>query len=103
MYEVFVDSKSSSSQNLSTSEYENALKQDGQDALCDPVDEFKFEVNPDDYKDKYDLGDIVDSMFSKRNYNQTNRITEVEEIIEDGKREVSITLGTSIPELWEDE
>ena len=51
MYEVFVDSKSSSSQNLSTSEYENALKQDGQDALCDPVDEFKFEVNPDDYKD----------------------------------------------------
>ena len=42
-------------------------------------------------------------MFSKRNYNQTNRITEVEEIIEDGKREVSITLGTSIPELWEDE
>lgn len=103
LYEVFVDSKSSSSQNLSTSEYENALKQDGQDAVCDPVDEFKFEVNPDDYKDKYDLGDIVDSMFSKCNYNQTNRITEVEEVIEDGKREVSITLGTSIPELWEDE
>ena len=101
--EVFVDSKSSSSQDLSTSEYENALKQDGQDALCDSLDEFKFEVNPDDYKDKYDLGDIVDSMFSKCNYNQTNRITEVEEVIEDGKREVSITLGTSIPELWEDE
>lgn len=103
LYEVFVDDKSSSSQDMSTLDYENALKQDGQDVICNPIDEFKFVVNAEDYKDKYDLGDIVDSMFSKFNYQQENRITEIEEVIESGKKEVTITLGTSIPEAFSDD
>ena len=103
LYEVFVDSKSTSSDDLSTIEYNNALKQDGLNALCEPVDEFQFNVETDDYKDKFDLGDIVDSMLEKCNYSTTNRITEVEEVIEDGKKEVSITLGTAVPELWDEE
>lgn len=103
LYEKFVDNKSSTSQNLSTSDYENALKQDGINALCDPVDEFKFVAVADDYKDKYDLGDIVNSMFSKFNYSQENRIVEIEEVIEDGKKDITITLGTSIPEAFEED
>lgn len=102
LYESFVDAKSSSDDNLSETDYKNALIQEGENSLQDNISEFKFDVEAVDYKDKYDLGDIVDCACVKCGYYASLRITEIEEVIEDGKRSISITLGTTIPEIWED-
>lgn len=102
LYETFVDAKSSSNEELSEADYKNALIQEGKNSLKENISEFKFDVDSIDYKDKYNLGDIVDCACVKCNYYDSLRITEIEEIIEDGKRSISITLGTTIPEIWED-
>ncbi len=103
LYEKFVDSKSSSSDGLSTDTYKEVLKQNGVNALYEPIDEFKFDVSATDYRDKFDLGDIVDCAFERWKYQNTSRITEIEEVIEDGKKTVSLTLGTPIPDVWEND
>lgn len=102
LYESFVDANSSSQEGLSLSDYQNSLKQEGQNSFAPYICEFKFDVDASDYKDKFDLGDIVDCSSTKMNYYDSVRITEVEEVIEDGKKTVSLTLGTPIPGVWED-
>lgn len=100
LYETFVDSKNQNSDNISDADYKKNLLQDGYNALIDETNEFKFDVNSEDYKDKFDLGDIVDVAKTRWNYKTSERITEVEEIIEDGKKTITIVTGNPLPESW---
>ena len=57
----------------------------------------------DDYKTKWDLGDIVNLKKEKWGISKTYRIVEVEETIEDGKRSIYPTFGSPLSSVWEDE
>ena len=105
LYEKFVDSKNQSNQNLSTEVYKQILIQDGKDALEDEINDFSFDIYDvmDDYKDKFDLGDIVDIYKENWDYKVKERIIEIEEVIEDGKKSISIKTGTAIPEIFNDD
>ncbi len=103
-YEVFSDQKSLSSDNLSTTDYQNQLKTVGEGNLSDGS--FQLEVtatNVGDYKNKWDLGDIVNVKKEKWGVQTTKRIIEVEEIIEDGKRTIYPTFGSPLTSTWEDD
>ena len=104
LYEVFSDQKSSSSDDLSDSEYKAQLQSVGEAKLCDGT--FQLEVTATsqrDYKDKWDLGDIVNIKKEKWGIYTTYRIIEVEEVIEDGKKTVYPTFGSPLATAWEDE
>ena len=103
-YEVFSDQSSLSDDGLSTSEYKNQLKTVGEGILSDGT--FSLEVTAlvqQDYKSKWDLGDIVDIKKDKWGTSSTQRIIEVEEIIEDGKKTIYPTFGSPLASAWDDE
>lgn len=104
LYEVFSDQKSSSSDDLSDSEYKAQLQSVGEAKLCDGT--FQFEVtatSQQDYKNKWDLGDVVNIKKEKWGIYTTYRIIEVEEVIEDGKKTVYPTFGSPLATAWKDE
>ncbi len=103
LFEKFVDSKNQSSNGLSNDEYKKILYQDGVNSLTNEVSSFSFDVSADDYKDKFDLGDIVNVAKPKWDYISSERITEIEEIIEDGKKSINIVTGTPLPEKFIDD
>lgn len=103
-YEVFSDQSSLSDDGLSTSEYKNQLKTVGEGILSDGA--FTLEVTAlvqQDYKNKWDLGDIVDIKKDKWGTSSTQRIIEVEEIIEEGKKTIYPTFGSPLASAWDDE
>ena len=103
-YEVFSDQSSLSDDGLSTSEYKNQLKTVGEGILSDGT--FTLEVTAlvqQDYKNKWDLGDIVDIKKDKWGTSSTQRIIEVEEIIENGKKTIYPTFGSPLASAWDDE
>lgn len=103
-YETFSDQKSLRKENLSDSEYKNKLKQVGEGLLSDGT--FKLEVTASvqqDYKQKWDLGDVVNIKKEKWGVYTTYRIIEVEETIEDGKKTIYPTFGSPLSSAWEDE
>lgn len=107
--EVFVDAKDIRSEDFSSnSEYLNALRQKGYEALNSYriAESFEYETNPNAnfiYKKDYDLGDIV--TVRKKNWQLTDnlRITEIQEIYENGGMAVVPTLGNALPDTveWE--
>lgn len=104
LYEVFADQKSSSNQDLSDTEYKNQLKVAGKEELSSETFEFDVEANSrDDYKVKWDLGDIVNVKKEKWNVNETYRIIEVEEVIEDGKKTILPKFGNILNNTREDD
>ncbi len=103
LYEKFLDAKNQSNKDVNETVYKNSLIQDGKNALASESNAFSFSINANDYKDKFDLGDIVDISKPKWNYNTTARIVEVEEVIEDGIKTVSLVTGTPLPEKFEDD
>ena len=56
-----------------------------------------------DYKTKWDLGDIVNIKKEKWGIYTTYRIIEVEETIEDGKKTIYPTFGSPLSSAWDDE
>ncbi len=103
-YEVFSDQKGLSNQNLSDSEYRSKLRQVGEGLISDGT--FQLEVTAlvqQDYKDKWDLGDIVNIKKNRWGVVTSYRIIEVEEIIEDGKRTIYPTFGSPLGTAWEDD
>ena len=104
LYEVFCDQKSLSNNDLSSSEYLDKLKAVGEGKLSTGT--FNLEVtalNIGDYKNKWDLGDIVNLRKDKWHIYTTYRIIEVEEIIEDGKKTIYPTFGSPLSSAWDDE
>lgn len=103
-YEIFSDQKSLSKENLSDNDYRSKLRSVGKGKLSDGT--FKLEVTAlvqQDYKTKWDLGDIVNIKKDKWDVYTTYRIIEIEETIEDGKKTIYPTFGSPLSSAWEDE
>ena len=108
--EVFVDAKDIRSDEFSSKdEYLNALKQRGYDSLIKKQisESFEYDTLPNGnfkYKVDYDLGDIVTIKKSEWGINNNVRITEIEEIYENGGMTVVPTLGNALPDTvdWSD-
>lgn len=101
--EVFIDAKDIQPNNLTESEYTNALAQRGLERLSNEynmAESFECETNPlynFVYKKDYDVGDIV--TVRKKSWNKTlsQRITCITEIYENGEMRISPTIGDIIP------
>lgn len=107
--EVYVDGTSVSATDLSESEFLAALKQEGQNTLnADCFSEtFECETNAAgnfNYREHYDLGDVVTVRKSDWGMQKSLRITELLETYEYGSMTVTPTLGTPLPTSidWED-
>ena len=108
--EVFVDARDVRSDDFTTTEeYEDALKQRGYDVLKKDieVESFDYSVIPDttfEYKTDYDLGDIITISKSDWGVTLNSRITEVQEVYENGGMTVALTLGDALPDTvdWSD-
>lgn len=104
LYEAFSDQKSLSNKDLSDSVYRAKLKSIGEGKLSDGT--FQLEVTAlvqQDYKVKWDLGDVVNIKKEKWGVYTTYRIIEVEETIEDGKKTIYPTFGSPLSSAWDDE
>ena len=104
LYEIFSDQKSLSNKDLSDSAYRDKLKSVGEGKLSDGT--FQLEVTAlvqQDYKVKWNLGDIVNIKKEKWGVYTTYRIIEIEEIIEDGKKTIYPTFGSPLSSAWDDE
>lgn len=104
LYEVFSDQKSLSNKDLSDSVYRAKLYSIGEGKLSDGT--FQLEVTAlvqQDYKVKWDLGDVVNIKKEKWGVYTTYRIIEVEETIEDGKKTIYPTFGNPLSSAWDDE
>ena len=103
-YEIFSDQKSLSKENLSDNDYRSKLRSVGKGKLSDGT--FKLEVTAlvqQDYKTKWDLGDIVNIKKDKWDVYTTYRIIEIEETIEDGKKTIYPVFGSPLSSAWDDE
>lgn len=103
-YEIFSDQKSLSKQDLSDRAYREKLKSVGEGKLSDGT--FQLEVTAlvqQDYKIKWNLGDIVNIKKEKWGVYTAYRIIEVEETIEDGKKTIYPTFGSPLSSAWDDE
>jgi hypothetical protein len=103
-YEIFSDQKNLRKEELSDSAYQNKLKQVGDGLLKNGT--FRLEVTAliqQDYKKKWNLGDIVNIKKEKWGVYTTYRIIEVEETIEDGKKTIYPTFGSPLSSAWENE
>ena len=104
LYELFCDQKSLSNNDLSSDEYISKLQAVGEGKLSTGT--FNLEVtalNIGDYKDKWNLGDIVNIKKDKWGILTSYRIIEIEEIIEDGNITIKPTFGSSFSSAWDDE
>lgn len=103
-YEKFSDQKGLSKENLTDAQYKSELESVGTGLLSDGT--FQLEVTAlvqQDYKTKWNLGDIVNIKKEKWGVSTTYRIIEVEETIEDGKKTIYPTFGSPLSSAWEDD
>lgn len=103
-YEKFSDQKGLSKENLTDAQYKSELESVGTGLLSDGT--FQLEVTAlvqQDYKEKWNLGDIVSIKKDKWGVYTTYRIIEVEETIEDGKKTIYPTFGSPLSSAWEDD
>lgn len=101
--EIFVDAKDISREGLSDAEYLLALRQRGEEQLAACTRVCAFEgggetVGNFEYLVDWDLGDIVTVQFAKIGISEDLRITEVEEVYENGVFEATPTFGDPLPE-----
>lgn len=103
-YETFIDAKSIQQDTMTQSEYEALLTQQGNEQLSSSTvfESFESDVNLQAnliYKQDFDLGDIVTCV--KREWGKTLnvRITEIEEVYENGIVTITPTFGSPLPEL----
>lgn len=104
LHEHFSDQKSLSNKDVTTSKYKEMLTSAGKSELNEGT--LKFEVTGmdlGDYKNKWNLGDVVDVKKEEWGISTTYRITEIEEIIEDGKKTIYPTFGSPLASAWDDE
>lgn len=103
--EIFVDArdlqKEVDGEVLTDEEYRNTLTQRGNEKLAEhtEVKTFESKVNTrgnNVYKVDYDIGDIVTVVDKKWGIKLDTRITEIEEVYEEGKVEINPTFGDSI-------
>lgn len=103
LHEKFSDQKSLSNKDITASKYRDMLTSVGKSEINEGT--LNFEVTGMslyDYKNKWDLGDVVDVKKEKWGISTTYRIIEIEEIVEDGKKTIYPTFASPIAEGWED-
>lgn len=103
-YEIFDDQKGLSNNGLSSSEYQAQLSASGEGKLSDGT--FKLEVTAliqQDYKSRWNLGDVVNIKKEKWGVYTSYRIIEVEEVIEDGKKTIYPVFGSPLSSAWEED
>lgn len=107
-YELFVDArdlqKEVDDKVLTDIEYKNTLIQRGKEKLAEykEIKTFESKVNTrgnNVYKVDYDLGDIVTVVDKKWGVTLDTRITEIEEVYEEGKVEINPVFGNVIPTI----
>lgn len=100
--EVFIDAKDIRQEELSDSEYEEALLERGKEKAADYVKIESIEAEVEDtnfiYKEDWDLGDLVTVQKSEWGITLNVRITEVQEVYEDGGVSITPTFGDALPE-----
>lgn len=104
--EIFVDAKGESkSDDMPLSEYTALLDQKALDQLTTSILLINLtgEVVSSGYLDKWDLGDKVSLIYDDFNTKQDILITEVQELHESGKKTITPTFGSPIPELFEND
>ena len=97
----FLDAKSESNNNLSDTDYKNILRTKGQEKLSNETKSIEVTVISNDYRNKWDLGDIVNIEDKESDILDKKMITEVEEVIENGTKTVYPTFGNPLPEKIE--
>ena len=102
--EMFVDAKSIKKDTLTDLEYQALLTQKGLEALAESTKSETFEsiVNTESnlvYKKDFDLGDIVTCRKMAWNKSIDVRITEIEEVYENGIITITPIFGNPLPEL----
>lgn len=106
-YELFVDARDLQRESdgviMPENEYKDLLRQRGLEKLAEHKEietfEGKVETNNYIYKEDFDLGDIVTVMDKKWNVTVDTRITEINEIYENGNVSIVPTLGNKIPTI----
>lgn len=101
LFETFFDAKNESNNNLSSTEYKKVLETKGKEKLNNETKSIEVTAISTDYRNKWDLGDIVDVEIVDWNIRETLRITEVEETIENGTKSVYPTFGQPLAEKIE--
>lgn len=101
LFETFLDAKSESNNNLSDTDYKSILRTKGQEKLSSETKSIEVTVISNDYKNKWDLGDIVNIEDKESDIFDKKMITEVEEVIENGTKTVYPTFGNPLPEKIE--
>lgn len=101
--ETFVDAKDESQEELSDDEYKKNLLSKGNEHIQDITNSINFDVYIDDYKKRWNLGDIVTIKKESWNIEENLRITEVEEVIEGNTITITPTFGEPLPETFTDE
>ena len=84
--------------------YEPMLLQRGDEKLeeCKEIETFESKINTkgnNEYKVDYDLGDIVTIISDKWGLQLDTRITEIEEVYENGEFQIYPTFGNNIPTI----
>lgn len=98
LFESFIDAKNESNKDLTIEEYKNILRAKGLEKINSETKGIEATVIANDYKKKWDLGDIVDIVDEFWGIEEAQRIVEVEEIIENGKKTILPTFGQPLAE-----
>lgn len=102
---VFIDARDLRSDDLTTSEYTNALKQRGREKLQEytEINDFDLDIDPTkkgrEYLKDFDIGDKCDVNINLKGYSvrYSARVVEVEEVIKNNTWSVNITVGNKMP------
>lgn len=107
--EVFVDASDIQSSEMTADEYTAALQERGSSALesAQISESFESETAMDGnfvYRTDFDLGDIVTVRKEEWGISVNLRITEIQEIYEDGEMKISPVFGNPLPDTitWEE-
>lgn len=100
--EVFIDAKDVRQEELSDSEYEEVLLERGREKAADYVKIESIEAEVEDanfiYKKDWDIGDLVTVRKKEWGITLNERVTEVQEVYEDGGMSITPTFGDAFPE-----
>ena len=106
--EIFVDArdlkKESNDNTLTEEEYLKILQQRGKEKLYQNLSINTFEgainlLSNNSYKRDFELGDIVTILDRKWNITINTRITEIEEVYENGGKSINVIFGNKIPTI----
>lgn len=101
--EIFVDAKDLQQGDLSLDTYKDMLRQRGKERLVECSRKSSFEGDGESvgnfaYLTDWDLGDLVTVQYKEYGLTSDLRVTEVEEVFEDGVETITPTFGSPLSE-----